>query len=179
MDFPRLAGTGLPYLQAQLDAFASGERRNPLMQQIAQKLTPDERAAVASSYSQLPPPRTGEPAASPTPSEPGGWLATRGRWADQLPACAQCHGPAGAGVGGHFPPLAGLSPGYIAAQLKAWKAGARPPGPLGLMPAVAGKLSDAEISAVADYYAALSAKPEATADGGPPASGQPTKKGRP
>ena len=116
MDFPRLAGTGLPYLQAQLDAFAFGERRNPLMQQIAQKLTPDERAAVASYYSQLPPPRTGEPAASPTPSEPGGWLATRGRWASLLPACAQCHGPAGAGVGGHFPPLAGLSPGYIAAR---------------------------------------------------------------
>ena len=181
LDFPRLAGTGKSYLQAQLDAFASGARQNPLMQPIAQKLAPDERAAVASYYSQLPPSRTAEPAASPKPSETGGWLATRGRWADQLPACAQCHGPTGAGVGEHFPPLAGLSPSYIAAQLKAWKAGARPPGPLSLMPTIARKLSDDEITAVADYYGALTAKPSASAaaEPRPAASDRLIKGGKP
>ena len=96
------------------------------------------------------------------PSDTGAWLATRGRWADQVPACAQCHGPGGSGVGGQFPPLAGLPAAYIAEQLQAWKAGSRPPGPLALMAGVAKKLSDAEISAVAAYYEKIAA-PDRTA----------------
>ena len=155
-DFPRLAGTGQVYLQAQLDAFASGARKNSIMQQFAQKLTPDERAAVVAYYSQLPAPGTAKPAAQvATPAELGAWLATRGRWTDQLPACAQCHGADGGGVGSQFPPLAGLSSNYIQEQLKAWKTDFRPPGPMGLMPAVAAKLSDADAAAVAQHYAEL------------------------
>ena len=41
--FPRLAGTGQAYLLAQLDAFANGDRKNPVMQPIAQSLKPAER----------------------------------------------------------------------------------------------------------------------------------------
>lgn len=70
-----------------------------------------------------------------------------------LPACAQCHGPGGLGVGTAFPPLAGQPVAYIAGQLNGWKHGTRPPGPMALMPAIAGKLSDADIDAVAAYYA--------------------------
>lgn len=33
--FPRLAGTGQSYLRAQLDAFAEGSRKNPVMQPFA------------------------------------------------------------------------------------------------------------------------------------------------
>ena len=40
-------------------------------------------------------------------------------------------------------------------QLRAWRQGQRPPGPLGLMPAVATRLTDAEIDAVSAYYAGL------------------------
>ena len=163
-DFPRLAGTGRVYLQAQLDAFASGARQNPIMQAFAQKLTPDERIAVASYYSQLAAPASANPAPkTPTPTDAGGWLATRGRWADQLPACAQCHGVDGAGVGGQFPPLTGLPENYIREQLVAWKAHARPPGPLGLMPIVAAKLSDVDVTGVAQYYAGLLRAPAADA----------------
>lgn len=164
-DFPRLAGAGQAYLQAQLDAFASGARKNPIMQPFAQKLSAQERVAVSAYYSQLAPPTVPQRTSAPRPSDPGGWLATRGRWTDQLPACAQCHGTDGGGVGTQFPPLAGLSENYIAEQLKAWKTGVRPPGPLGLMPAVAGKLSDPDITAVAQYYAGLlmAAAPAATA----------------
>ncbi|WP_449406110.1 c-type cytochrome [Massilia phosphatilytica] len=53
----------------------------------------------------------------------------RGRWEDNLPACLQCHGPGGAGVGPAFPALAGQSSAYIAAQLHAFKDGSRPGGP--------------------------------------------------
>lgn len=152
--FPRLAGAGQAYLQAQLEAFASGARKSPVMQPVAQKLAPAEQAAVAAYYSQLAAPATAA-VGEPTPADVGGWLAARGRWAKQLPACAQCHGADGGGVGGHFPPLAGLPEAYMLEQLAAWKSGARPPGPLGLMPAIAARLSDAEATAVAQYYASL------------------------
>ena len=157
--FPRLAGTGQAYLLAQLDAFANGDRKNPVMLPIAQSLKPAERQALALYFSQLPALLVASDSAQPSPSDTGAWLATRGRWADQVPACAQCHGPGGSGVGGQFPPLAGLPAAYIAEQLQAWKAGSRPPGPLA---GVAKKLSDAEISAVAAYYEKIAA-PDRTA----------------
>lgn len=61
-------------------------------------------------------------------------------------------------MGPGFPPLAGQSATYLANQLKAWKTGARPPGPMGLMAVVAKKLSEAEVLAIAEHYAALPAK---------------------
>lgn len=165
--FPRIAGTGQAYLQAQLDAFADGSRKNPIMQPFAQKLSAPERTSLAMYYSQLKAPFLSSDTASPTSDDAGAWLATRGRWTDQLPACAQCHGPGGSGVGAQFPPIAGLPVAYLTEQLQAWKAGTRPPGPLGLMPAVAHKLSDKDIDAVAAYYAGRTAAPAAASDAVP------------
>lgn len=177
--FPRLAGTGQAYLLAQLDAFAGGSRKNPIMQPIAQSLTPAQRQAVALYFSQLPAPFVASDSAQPLPSDTGAWLATRGRWADQVPACAQCHGPGGSGVGAQFPPLAGLPAAYVAEQLQGWKTGNRPPGPLALMPAIANKLSDADITAVAAYYEKLVA-PGTGATSGTAGNAEPAKaKGRP
>jgi cytochrome c553 len=153
--FPRLAGLSASYLADQLTAFASAQRQNAIMQPQAKLLSPDERVAVAQYFSQLPAP-AGLPSADRQgiqPSDAGAWLATRGRWDVELPACVQCHGPAGVGVAPTFPPLAGQPAAYLASQLLAWKKGLRPPGPMGLMPAVAAKLSDADITAVAAYYA--------------------------
>lgn len=172
--FPRLAGTGEAYLQAQLEAFGNGSRKNPVMQPMAEKLTAEQRLAVAAYYSRLPSPMSVSDTAPAKPAATGAWLATRGRGKDQLPACAQCHGPGGSGVGAAFPPLAGLPAAYITAQLQAWKAGTRPPGPMALMAGVAKKLSDSDITAVAAYYAELA--PAA----GPAAAAQAvTTKGRP
>lgn len=153
--FPRLAGVGEAYLLEQLDAFADGKRTNPTMQMFAKQLSSSERSSLAQYFSQLAAPAGLDLSdrADAAPNDTGAWLATRGRWSQGLPACVQCHGPGGAGVGTTFPPLAGQSAAYISAQLHAWKTGARAPGPLGLMPAVASKLSDADISAVANYYA--------------------------
>jgi cytochrome c553 len=163
--FPRLAGLGARYMQRQLDAFADGSRAHAVMAPIAKALTAAERNQVSAFYAALPVPAalpaSVERAASAAPAASasvGGTLATNGRWADKLPACNQCHGPAGRGVGSDFPALAGQSATYLANQLTAWKTGARPPGPLGLMAVVANKLSEAEVRAVADHYAALSAK---------------------
>lgn len=155
--FPRLASVGQTYLLEQLNAFASGYRKNAVMQPIAKALTAPERSAVALYFSKLPSPLASpvEDKADVSPTDTGAWLATRGRWKDGVPACVQCHGPGGAGVGENFPPLAGQSATYIENQLHDWKKGLRPPGPFALMAVIAGKLSDGEIAAVAKYYAGL------------------------
>lgn len=156
--FPRLAGLPAKYLERQLVAFAQGQRRNPVMLPIAKALTPEARAAVATYYASLRPPRPSSPAASGVNAGSNvAVLATQGRWSERLPACEQCHAPGGRGVGDDFPPLAAQPAAYLAAQLRAWRAGARPPGPLGLMEVVASKLSDADIDGLAQHFAALPA----------------------
>jgi cytochrome c553 len=170
-NFPRLAGLGTAYLRSQLEAFASGTRKNPIMQPIAQALSPEQRSQVAAYFSSLPKPKVSPDRTARAPSETGAWLATRGRWEDSVPACAQCHGPGGMGVGDDFPPLAAQPAAYLAEQLRAWQSGARHPGPLGLMETIARKLSAADIQAVSDYYAGLAG---AAAGGTAAAGGKPT-----
>jgi cytochrome c553 len=151
--FPRLAGLPAAYLVGQLENFAAGKRQNPVMAPIAKQLNGAERKAVAAYYGAMAGPRAAAaPDAAPKRADAGAWLAERGRWEVNLPACVQCHGPGGAGVGSAFPPLAGQSSAYIAAQLHAFKGGTRPGGPLDLMKAVAAGLSDADITAVSNHF---------------------------
>ena len=154
--FPRLAGLNASYLRRQLDSFADGTRDNPVMKPVATALTTDERQALAQYYSQQPlPAGLARPATRPpAPGGRGGVLATRGRWRHQVPACEQCHGPGGVGVGAAFPPLAGQSAAYIAAQLKAWQQGSRHNDPLALMQHISAALDDQDITAVATWFAA-------------------------
>lgn len=70
-----------------------------------------------------------------------------------VPACAGCHGPAGAGIPGEFPRIAGQYPSYIADQLKLFRSGDRANGPM--MHDIGDRMSDADIAAVADYAAGL------------------------
>jgi cytochrome c553 len=58
-------------------------------------------------------------------------------------------------VGAAFPPLAGQPASYIKSQLQAWQAAKRPPGPLGLMGAIARRLTSADISALTNWFATL------------------------
>lgn len=151
--FPRLAGLDAAYLRKQLADYAAGTRLHAVMQPIARALSADERAAVAAYYAQLPAPRP--PAAPKLPADgPGAMLATRGRWTDRVPACEQCHGPGGIGVGTHFPPLAAQPAAYIAAQLTAWQRGERRNDPLELMRHLSRALSAQDIAAVAQWFAA-------------------------
>jgi cytochrome c553 len=153
---PRLAGLDAAYLQKQLDDFASGSRSSPVMQATATALSEDERQALASYYSKLPiPPALAKPTTElPAADSVGSVLATRGRWDKQVPACVQCHGPAGVGVGANFPPLAGQPAAYIEAQLKAWQQGTRHNDPLQLMQHLSAALSAQDIDAVAEWFAA-------------------------
>ena len=75
--------------------------------------------------------------------------------ASSVPACAGCHGPAGAGIPAQYPRLSGQYAEYIAAQLKSFKEGARANDPNGVMRGVAARMSEREIQAVAQYAAGL------------------------
>jgi cytochrome c553 len=153
---PRLAGLDAAYLQKQLEDFASGSRNSPVMQPTAAALDAAERRALAAYYSKLPLPSALATPAMPLPAadSAGAVLATRGRWAANVPACVQCHGPGGVGVGAHFPPLAGQPAAYISAQLEAWQHGTRHNDPLKLMQQLSAALSAQDIHAVAAWFAA-------------------------
>lgn len=154
-DFPPLAGNGAAYLLAQLQAFADGSRVQPLMQPIAKALTAQQRADVVAFYAGQPALQRAVAVPPADPADAGAWLVQRGRWADNIPACAQCHGPDGRGVGEHFPAIAGLSTAYMQAQVAAWQNNQRPPGPLQLMATVAKKLTPQDITAITAYYGRL------------------------
>jgi cytochrome c len=150
--WPRIGGLSATYLEAQLEAFATGKRHSDLMEAAAKHLTPEERKAIALYFSQQHLPDIPLTDTTTDPSHAGAWLANRGRWSNNLPACASCHGANGMGVGEYFPALSGLPSWYIKEQLHAWKKGMRPAGPLGLMGGIAAKLTEQDIDAVADYY---------------------------
>lgn len=158
--FPRLAGLPQAYLRKQLEDFADGSRVNATMQPVASGLSEAERDAITAYYSALP-----VPAAAPSvplkedAAQRGQTLAVRGQWSKGLPACEQCHGPGGLGVGDHFPSLAGQSAVYLGNELHAWQQGSRHNDPLQLMQAVAGKLSEADVTAISDWYAAQPTTP--------------------
>lgn len=152
---PRLAHLDADYLQGQLDAFATGARRHPVMEPIARALTPDQRAALGAYFAGLPPaaPST---AASASGSElsAGRALALGGDWSRGVPPCASCHGPDGQGVGSVTPPLVGQTGDYLLRQLTAFRAGDRKSA-LGLMNGIARRLSPTQLRAVAAYYATV------------------------
>ncbi|HEX7324409.1 MAG TPA: c-type cytochrome [Rhodanobacteraceae bacterium] len=157
--YPRLAGLNAAYLLRQLEDFASGARRNPVMQPIAHGLGAQQRKALAAYFSGLPVVSDGaSPAAAASTAGAdrglGATLALRGRWSRQIPGCVKCHGPRGVGVGANFPPLAGQPAAYLASQLRAFKDGSRRDDPLGLMRHVASGLSAKDIAAVAAWFAA-------------------------
>ena len=158
--FPRLAALNAGYLVKQLDSFDGPTRTSPIMTPVAKLLSVADRQAVAGYYASL---ATADEGSRPVAVSPalaaGETLAQRGDWSKGVPACAQCHGPNGLGVGVAFPQIAGQPAAYIANQLRAWQQGTRQNDPLGLMRGVSIKLTEADMGNVAAYYASLSATP--------------------
>nr|WP_298145501.1 c-type cytochrome [uncultured Pseudomonas sp.] len=153
--FPRLAGLSAEYMRKQLADFASGERANPIMQPIATALSAEEAQAVTTMLADKPRPKVERIGRAAAAQGVGETLALRGAWARNIPECVACHGPSGVGVGKTFPPLAGQSAQYLAAQLNAWRQGTRKNDPNDLMGHIARSLSDDEIKAVSAYFAGL------------------------
>jgi cytochrome c553 len=155
---PSLAQQGSDYIAKQLKNFKMVDgkpalRNNPIMLGMAAALTDDDIKNVAAWFSS----QKLKPAVAKDEKLvlAGQQLWRRGDFAKGIPACAGCHGPAGAGLPAQYPRLAGQHPEYTETQLKAFRAGERTNDPEGMMRVIAAKLSDAEIKAVSEYAAGL------------------------
>lgn len=150
---PSLAGQHEGYIVAQLKAFKSGARKNPMMSPMAAPLSEEDMANLGAYFaSQAPRQGAAKDAAS---VEVGRKLFRGGNTATGTAACAGCHSPNGAGIPAQYPRLAGQHAEYTVAQLKAFRSGERANDLNGMMRAVAARLTDAEIESLAQYAAGL------------------------
>ena len=148
---PILQGQHPEYLHKQLRDFKSGARNNAIMKGFAATLSEQDMLDVAAFYAS----KTAKPGfATNKDSLLLGERIYRGGIADRkIAACAGCHSPNGAGIPAQYPRLGGQHGEYAEAQLNAFRSGVRANSLP--MAAVAAKLNDREIKALADYMAGL------------------------
>ena len=148
---PILAGQHPEYLVKQLQEFKAGKRKNAVMAGFAATLSEDDMRNVAAFYAS----KSAKPGAAKDKDLAAlGEKIHRGGISDRnIPACAGCHSPSGAGIPAQYPRVAGQHADYTEAQLLAFRSGAR--GNSTQMMAIAAKMNDREIKAVADYLAGL------------------------
>ena len=135
----------------QLQDFKSGKRANPIMSGFSAMLSDEDMKNIAYWVASK-------------PAKPGfakekelvtlGERIYRGGIADrQVPACAGCHSPNGAGIPAQYPRLSGQHADYTSAQLTGFRDGTRNNSLQ--MTQVTAKMNDREIKAVSDYIAGL------------------------
>ena len=155
-EWPKLAGQSSRFIVEQLQQFKSGKRMNPLMAGQAAALSDQDMKDIGAYYAaqKAGPGVASEAAVTAVQGLYRGGDATRG-----LPACAACHGPVGAGVApAAYPRIGGQHSVYVANRLRLYRDAAKttlPDGNFKSMAAVAGKLSDQEIEALASYVNGL------------------------
>ena len=155
---PKIAGQHPEYLGKQLTDFkAQGgkkpARENPVMTSMVANLSDADMKNLAAYYGgQKLKPAT---AADKDLAAAGQKLWRGGNSQTGVPACSGCHGPTGSGIPAQYPRVAGQYSEYLAAQLRAFKEGARANDPNGMMRGVAARMSEREIRAVAEYAAGL------------------------
>lgn len=148
---PILQGQHEAYLVKQLSEFKSGKRKSAVMQGMAAPLSDADMRHLAAFYAG----KSAKPgfAKSKDTVAMGEQIYRGGVLKSQVPACSGCHSPSGAGIPAEYPRVAGQHADYTEAQLAAFKSGAR--GNSAQMAAIAAKMSEREIKAVADYMAGL------------------------
>jgi cytochrome c553 len=149
---PRLAALDKKYIERQLLDFKRGARKSEVMEGIAATLGEKDIKALADYFSDQVPAK-GAPA-DPALVAAGKSIYDDGIVASAVPACAGCHNDDGSGDG-NFPRLAGQHPAYVVEQMLRYKSGARANDRKSVMRAVAQRMSESEIRAVAEYAATL------------------------
>jgi len=152
-EWPNLAGQHEQYIRKQLQAFKSGARKNPLMTPMAMSLSDDDMDDLGAYFSAQKPAGL---EADPGKLALGQRIFRSGDPKSGVPACASCHGPDGAGnPAAAYPLLRSQYGTYVAAQLRAYRAGTRQTDQNKMMRDVAGTMSDDQIDAVASYVQGL------------------------
>jgi cytochrome c553 len=151
-NFPKLDGQHAAYLDKQLREYKSGKRKSAVMAPILTALKKQQIPEMAKHFAGQTPARGAAPNAQLAAA--GKVLYEEGNRKTGVPGCVGCHLPEGAGHE-RYPRLAGQSPAYIVQQLMDFKSGARTNDRAHVMRALAGRLTDDEMKAVAEYLAGL------------------------
>jgi cytochrome c553 len=151
---PSLAGQHAQYITKQLMNFKSGERNNAIMKGMVAVLATDEDMKNVAAYYAAQKPRPGI-ARDQALVDAGQKIYRGGDVVTGIPACAGCHSPSGAGIPAQYPRLAGQMKEYTLAQLRAFRAGERANDNAAMMRTIAGKLSDKQMEALAEYVSGL------------------------
>jgi cytochrome c553 len=153
---PNLTGQDAAYLLKQLNDYAKpasdkGARVNSIMSGILGSIAEADRLHVAAYFASQP----HKPGAARNRDtlEVGQRIYRAGVAERGVPACGGCHSPNGAGIPAQYPRLAGQHAEYTVTQLKAFHDGTRRNNVP--MAQIAARLTEAEMSAVADYVAGL------------------------
>ena len=149
--YPKLAQQHPEYIAKQLVEYKSGKRANAIMSGLAASLSEEDTRNIGAFLAS----KTSKPGfAKDKDLATLGEKIYRGGIADrQIPACAGCHSPTGAGIPSQYPRLAGQHAEYTTSQLTQFRDGVRLNNLQ--MSQVAAKLNDKEIKALADYIAGL------------------------
>ncbi len=148
---PSLASQHEAYLAKQLADFRGPHRNNAVMSMIAKTLSEEDIKNITAYLNA----QSLKPGAAKNKDtvELGKKIYRAGIADKNVPACAACHGPNGAGIPAQYARLGSQHQEYTAIQLTNFRSGERSNSEP--MAAIAKRLSDAEIQAVADYIAGL------------------------
>lgn len=150
---PNLAGQHSSYLYKELTDFKAGRRKNAAMNAMVANLSDDDLRNLAAYFAvQKPAPGTASDRALATA---GQRIYRGGNSETGLPACSGCHAPDGAGIPAQYPRLAGQHGDYTVAQLQAFRNGDRSNDANAMMRTIAGRLSDKDMAALAQYMTGL------------------------
>ncbi|MEX1033948.1 MAG: c-type cytochrome [Cellvibrionaceae bacterium] len=162
--YPKLAGLGEKYLYKQLEEIKSGIRPVPEMTGMLNGMSEQDLHDLAAYYAnqsmllsgaedievQL---NSGDTTKALALGET---LYRFGNPETSVPSCSACHSPTGAGnAPAGYPRVGGQFADYIAKQLRDFRVGDRVNDENLVMRQVAEHMSDAEITAVANYIAGL------------------------
>jgi cytochrome c553 len=152
---PRLAGKPVGYLVQQLEYFQTGQRRHAPMEYVVRQLSPAYLRQIAAYFAQqnVPYRKLPVPAVSVETMRRGEQLVLRGDSTRGVPSCVSCHGAKLTGVEPMMPGLAGLSYGYLTAQLASWRTRTRAAEGPYCMGVVANRMRESDITAVSAWLA--------------------------
>lgn len=144
---PNLAGQYPAVIYKQLLDFKSGARTSAVMGPTVADLGEPAMRDLAAYYAYLP----RLPAYHPAGIEPPPAIVVNGAPMRNIPPCGSCHGGLANKTGSAW--LEGQPVAYLQAQLQAFVSGARRNDISGQMRNVARRMTPAEITAAAQYYA--------------------------
>jgi cytochrome c553 len=172
---PRLASQVYTYLYKQMTDFASGKRTDTIMHKmnaIAKAMSDQQRMDVSAYLHELKWPYTGSDLQRLHKEKNiigdasrGATIVNYGIPSEGVAACQSCHGYRGHSAGMLFPVLSGQNYIYLEHELASFRSAARgqPNGRtndyMGLMRAVAGKLTNRDIEDVSAYLTAVKPPP--------------------